>query len=660
MLIFKEILPRFARSHTALLAWRIVLLYIVLALCRAVFWWYNYPIIGAIPSDEWNMLIIGALRFDTVSILYANALLIVLSLVPLHLRERRWWQTILYYIYVIVNALLVVVINLADAVYFRYTQKRFTSDEIFFADNDNSIQLVFKFLGENLPLFFIGIALIALLAWAGRRKARPEPLFANHIAYYLCGTVILTLAILLSIAGIRGGFTRMTRPIAMSNAARYATDSGKANMLLSNPFCVIRTAGRDGQHIKYEHYFDSRTLDTIYSPVHRPDSTAVAPTRGLLKGRNIVVFVMESMSAEHSAHLSPALYADREVKGYTPFLDSLMQQGYCFERMYANGTRSIQALPAVLGSIPSFKKPFVLMPQSLAPTRQLPRIMGERGYSSAFFCGSRSGSMGFDAYAHSAGINRFFSREEYEEAHGNENFDGYWGTWDEPFLQYMGEVLGDGAQLPEPFFTTLFTLTSHHPFVVPDEYRDRLPQGLTLNHKCVAYTDNAFRCFFKRYADKEWFRRTVFVFVADHVSSEKFADATRAFPENHHIIGFIYTPDGALRGSCAEPVAQIDLMPPLLGLMGNTEPYFAFGRDIFGEPAAEPFVLCYDNEFEAATADRSLFFDEHRLTGIYDRADYKHERPLPETEADRSLTERIKAFIQQYYSHMERRSLLAK
>ena len=218
-------------------------------------------------------------------------------------------------------------------------------------------------------------------------------------------------------------------------------------------------------------------------------------------------------------------------------------------------------------------------------------------------------------------------------------------------------MLGNNATLPEPFFATLFTLSSHHPFVVPDAYRDRLPKGHTLNHKCVAYTDNAFRRFFERYRNEEWFARTVFVFVADHVSSEKFADATRAFPENHHIIGFIYTPDGALQGTCREPVSQIDIMPTLLHLAGNDKPYFAFGRDLFGEPVAEPFVLCYDNEFEVAEAERMLFFDEHRVTGIYDRTDFRHEQPLTATTADSTVVNRTKAFIQQYYMRMESNNL---
>ncbi len=118
----------------------------------------------------------GSLLFDTVSILYANALYIVLALLPLPLRVREHprWQSLLFWLYVSVNSVLLVALNLADAVYFRYTQKRFTADEIFFADNGNSPLLAMKFAAENWYLVLAGIALIGLLAWSygGRIVAR--------------------------------------------------------------------------------------------------------------------------------------------------------------------------------------------------------------------------------------------------------------------------------------------------------------------------------------------------------------------------------------------------------------------------------------------------------------------------------------------------------
>lgn len=111
---------------------RIVLLYIVLLLCRIVFYCYNYALIGPLGWQEVLTLAGGGLKFDTVSVLYANLLFIVLSLLPFHFRERSWYRRILFWYYAVINSLLIVAVNLADCVYFRYTQKRFTADEIFF------------------------------------------------------------------------------------------------------------------------------------------------------------------------------------------------------------------------------------------------------------------------------------------------------------------------------------------------------------------------------------------------------------------------------------------------------------------------------------------------------------------------------------------------
>ena len=631
-------MKRLLHTPLALLVWRIVLLYAVLMLCRTAFYLYNAAVLGPLTWAEAGPLLAGALKFDTASIIYADGAFILLSLLPLRLRERRWYRAVQFWYYVAVNAVLVAATNLADTVYFRYTQKRFTADEVFFADNDNSLQLVGKFMAENWYLVLLWIALIALLAWGYRRKVREESLFNRGWAYYIGNTAVLAAAVGLSIAGVRGGMTRMTRPITLSNATLYTADSGKANLILSNPFCILRTIGSAGS-VKYKKHFAPEELARRFTPVHQPgDSAAVN-----LAGRNVVVFIMESMSAEHSAYLCPEVYADREVKGFTPFLDSLMQNGLVFKRMYANGTRSIQAMPSVLGSIPSFRTPFVLMPQSLGESRQLPAMLADKGYATAFFCGSEHGSMGFGAYARSAGVERLVSREDYEARHGTEDFDGYWGIWDEPFLQFMGEEL---AATPEPFFATLFTLSSHHPFVVPEQYAATLPDGYTRIHKGVAYDDQAFRRFFHRFGGEEWFRRTIFVFVADHVSSEKFAEKTRSYPGNMHIVGFIHTPDGALQGEVREVTQQLDIMPTVLGLTGNTEPYFAFGRDVLNEPQRPRWSVSYDGKFRALTGEGTVVLDD---------SGYEVQECQATPAAD-SLMQSFRALIQQYYSHIERKS----
>lgn len=626
-------------SHTpaGMLLRRIALLYVVLMLCRCIFYLYNAELFGPLTGAGIGALLTGALKFDTASIVYADGLFVLLSLLPLHLRERRWYGSLLFGYYVAVNALLVVATNLADCVYFRYTQKRFTADEIFFADNENSARLLLKFMGENWPLVLSFLVLAALLAAGYGRKVREQSILNRGAAYYLGGTALLAAAAGLCIAGARGGMTRMTRPITLSNAMLYAPDGARANLILSNPFCILRTAGSGGS-VRHAEYYGPEELERLFTPVHSPaDSAAVD-----LSGRNVMIFIMESMSAEHSARLRPDLYAGREWAGFTPFLDSLMHEGLTFTKMYANGTRSIQAMPAVLGSIPSFKTPFVLMPQSLGRSRQLPAILAGRGYSTVFFCGSERGSMGFGAYARSAGIERLVSREEYEAAHGSGDFDGYWGIWDEEFLQFAGEEL---SRMPEPFFGTLFTLSAHHPFAVPRKYAASLPEGYTKIHKGAAYDDMAFRRFFERFGREEWFRRTIFVFVADHVSSEKFAPETREYPGNMHIMGFMYTPDGALQGEIKDPVQQLDIMPTLLGMLGCEEPYFAFGRDLLNEPDRPRWSVSYDGSFRAVTASGPVFFDDSAPGTISARDSSETGR----------MSAGLRALVQQYYTRIEQK-----
>lgn len=626
-------ISRLLHTPVVVLLGRLGLVYGMLMLLRVIFAVYNASLLGSFALSEAWPLLCGSLKFDTASIIYADGLFILLSLLPLHVRSKAWYRRMKLVCFVTLNTLLVAATNLADTVYFHYTQKRFTADEVFFADNSNSALLVGKFMAENWFLVLVFLALAWGLYAAYGRKIEEESLFEHSRAYYPVQLVVLVLAAGLSVGALRGGFTRMTRPITLSNATLYTPDSGKANLVLSNPFCILRTAGSGGK-IRYRKYFDEAELAAHFTPRHVPaDSAAVD-----LSGRNVVVFIMESMSAEHSAYLCPEVYADRRQKGFTPFLDSLMREGLCFKRMYANGTRSIQAMPSVLGSIPSFKVPFVLMAQSLGESRQLPAILRDMGYETAFFCGSEAGSMGFGAYARQAGVDRLVSREDYEARHGKEDFDGFWGIWDEKFLQFAGEEF---SRMREPFFASMFTLSSHHPFVVPEEYEGVLPEGYTKIHKGVAYDDMAFRKFCGRFSSEEWFQNTVFVFVADHVSSEKFAERTKTYPGNYHIIGFIYTPDGSLRGEITQVTQQLDIMPTILGLVGNREPYFAFGRDVLNEPERPAWSVSYEGRFRALTDDGVLSFDD--------------EEPLPKTD---SLTDRFKALVQQYYGHVERKHYL--
>lgn len=643
-------------SDVVVLFRRIAIVFLVLAITRVVFYLYNYDVIGDVAANEIPRLFKGTIIFDSVSFVYAYGLFVILSILPIRLREKSWYRQILFWYFSIITAV-VVALNLGDVVYFHYTGIRLTAADFIFAQNENTMSLVLRFMWENWYLFLVWVAIVVLSVWLYKHSGRPKTPIKNIWLYTGFNLAVMCFVILLNIAMVRGGgLSRYIRPVTLSNSMSYAQSVQKGNMILSNPFCILRTISNKG--IKYKKYFEPDLLGQVFTPYHYPekDTLVRVDNSTLVDKKNVVIFVLESFSAEHSGLLNPDLYPDGV--GYTPFLDSLMQEGYYFTRGYASGRKSLDALPSILASTPSLKKPFVTIPQGMGEGMQLPKILAEEGYSTIFFCGSPSGSMGFDAYANLTGIKSIYDKNSYDKAYpNNEDYDGWWGIWDEPFIDYMGEVL---SQTQQPFFSTTFTLTSHHPFVVPEEYQDILPEGKTKVHKPVAYTDNALRLFFEKYKGEEWFQNTIFIFSGDHVSSERFAEKTETEVGLKHIVLFYYTPDGSFKGKDNSVFQQTDVMPTTLGLLGYNQPYFAFGRDLIREDDREPMAVSYGYDFLIISDSLSMRFDEEKVVSVHLATDtlMQNNIALSEDHYQQKLENKLKAYIQQYYFHLEKKEYL--
>ncbi|HJE88969.1 LTA synthase family protein [Rikenella microfusus] len=659
-----ERLRPWLHNSITVLAWRLLIVYALLFLLRVIFYLLNTDTLGPMTRAEVPALVRGSLLFDTAGVCYCYCLFTVLSLLPLRARGRQWYRRLLFWTW-LVPGIVIVLTNLADTVYFHYAKKRVTVDELHFADNDNTGHILWKAAGENWYLVLIAIMLVWGMVQL-YRLVKPAPVrIRSGWAFVLTGSLMTLVSAVLLVGGMRGGLSHAIRPIAMSNAAQYALSPAKASVVLSNPFCILRTISN--KKISYVRYFpDERELAARFSPCRYPAADSLRHDRfGTQRGKNILIFVLESFSYEHSAYLNPELY--KGEASYTPFLDSLMREGYLFRRGYANGRKSIDALPSVLSSIPSFKTPFVVTPQSLGETRGLGRLLGEEGYSTWFFNGSENKSMGFVAYAKLSGVENARTREDYEAKMGRRDYDGYWGIWDGPFMQYMARELDT---VPKPFFATIFTLSSHHPFVVPEGYENMLPEGRTKVQRPVAYTDRSLRDFFDYARRQPWYENTLFVFTADHVSSEVYGDESKAPTGNSHIIFFLYTPDGSLRGDDPHVAQQIDLMPTLLGLTGYDKPYFAYGQDIFeiradsARVSERAFAINYLNEsFQWITDSTAMFFDEHEVTHLFDlERDPLERHNLIEqgAEPDTAQVERMKALLQTYYERLEKSDFVVR
>lgn len=648
-----EKIKKIIKNDFTVLILRLLPLYLVLLLTQIVFFWHNKSLLGALDVHSLPLMFVGALRFDTVSILYLNAPFIALSLLPFRFRARDWYQTMLKWIYLVANTLGLIVLNVADIFYYRYAFKRITMEEMhFFEENDNTSSIIFKEMGENWYLVIFAIALVVMLYFLYKAVKYHPTEFKKSWLYYPITTLVLGVSLIFWIFGARSSFDWKARPITLSTAAYFVSSTTQAPVVLSNPFCLFRLMGVHNDD--YVRYFEEDELESLFSPIHYPDSTYKAVFTGK---KNVVLFVLESFSREHSQYLAPELNPNG---GFTPFLDSLMREGMVFTHAYANGMKSIEALPSIMASIPSYRTPFPLMDGSMNEIEGLPSIFKQNGYSTYFFCGARTNQMGFEAFCKQAGVEHFFNRDDFEKINKEPNMANIWGVWDMPFLQFMARKMNE---IDTPFYVSVFTLTSHHPYDLPAEYSGKMPKGRTPQQPCVAYTDLSLRKFFETASKMPWYQNTLFIFVADHVSPQIAADETRTPRGRSSIIYFMFTPDHSLQGRYEQVTQQLDIMPTTLGLFGYQKPYFAFGRDVFNETNRYPIVAnCVEQTYQCITDSLSLYFDGQKSLFAYPVQDVFQKKNILNLsdKQQKSAENHLKAVLQTYYGQLKKGELKIK
>ena len=625
----------------------LLLAYAVYFLARVVYLLVNYSYFSqGLTYSHLLEMFGGGLVFDTSAILVTNIPYVVMMLFPLHLKETPIYQKLCRTVYLIINGL-ALAINLCDTVYFRFTMRRTTTTV--FGEFSNEGNLGSIFLTETLRHCYL-VVLFIIVVWAMYRLYRPTCLKPADYRWwhYDVATLLSLLALTpFVVAGIRGGFATAVRPITTSNANQYANRPVEAALVLNTPFSLYRTIGKD-VFVVPDYFADEQQLEAVYSPVHVPiDSVPMVK-------KNVVVLIVESFGREYIGALNRTLENSR-YKGYTPCIDSLISKSITFKYSYCNGRKSIDGMPSILSSIPMFVEPFFLTPASMNQVSGFASLLAGEGYETAFFHGAQRGSMGFQAFARSTGFKQYYGREDYEADSrfgGEADFDGTWAIWDEPFLQYYSAKM---SEMKQPFMTAIFTASSHHPFVIPEQYKDVYPEEGIAMHKCIRYTDMALGRFFRQASRQPWFKNTIFVLTSDHTNlSDHLEYQTDLGGFCSPII--IYEPGVTdLKPAILPKIAQqIDILPTVMARLHYPKPYFAFGIDVLNTPAEDTWAVNYLNGiYQYVKHDHVLQFDGIHTRGVYALSDsLMQHNLLGEHQHQAEMELELKAIIQQYMSRM--------
>jgi phosphoglycerol transferase MdoB-like AlkP superfamily enzyme len=618
---------------------RVLGMYLLFGLCRLFFVLFNADYFSYSDSARIIKWLWGGLVFDTVAILYVNMLLIVLATLPLKIRYKKWYQSMLSVIFVITNSIALAA-NIADIFYYPFTLTR-TTASVFrqFANESNLFSLFGKFLIDYWYGVILFIMLVVALVYLAGKTKTKGPSMLHGFIYYCYAFIWLAVAYTLFIGGVRGGYKHSTRPITLSNAGQYVKEPHEVNIVLNTPFCILKTL-EIKTFTRYT-FFTPDEADSLYPVIHAPRSD------GPMHKKNIVIIILESFGKEFTGFFNTDL--DSNYQSYTPFFDSLCNESLTFKYSYANGRKSIDIMPSVLVSIPSVVEPFILTECFSNHMQSLPFLLRQQGYHTSFFHGAPNGSMGYLAFANMIGIDMYYGMNEY----GNKNdFDGYWAIWDEEFFQYFAGQLN---HFPQPFQTTLFSASSHHPFLLPNRYTGKFPEGPHPINRCIGYTDMALRRFFETASEQSWFANTVFVITADHCQSQPQLDIYRSSTGSFEVPVVFYTPDGSLKGKDNRLIQQIDIMPVILGQLNYNKPYFAYGTDVVHSTGDNCVINYINGSYQLFYKDLVLIANDKETTGLFR---YKTDRILhynliKQAGAIQDTMEiKLKAFIQQYHNRM--------
>ena len=615
---------------------------LVWVICRILFFLCNYQLFNEVTLSDYFRILVYGLRFDLSGIVYVNGLFILLALMPIPAFHSKWGQRIIFTVFVVCNAA-ALFFNCTDNIYYRFIMRRSASDIfIKFVLGNDFIHMLPSIIIDYWFMILAWAGLCVFVAWSYRWFA-PFPEFSGRhffpSAYNLPALIIL---VAFSVLAVRGG--TQEKPIGIITASQMV-GSEKAALVLNTPFTIIRTWNK--KYLPQNGYFPEKELGNYFSPIRvypKPNES--------FKRMNVVIIIMESFGKE----LMGRPFGEQ---GMTPFLDSLSRQGLFFNQAYANGTNSMEAVPAITAAIPSLMPdPYITSAYANNRINSLASILKAEGYQTYFFHGGRNGTMGFDAFCRTSGYQHYLGRNEYPH---KKDYDGEWGVFDEPFFKFFADKLHESS---EPFFAVFFSLTSHHPYAIPKQYETQFPAENVPLYRTVRYADYSLEKFFTAARNMPWYRNTLFVITADHTAQPS-APFYKTRTGSYSIPLLFFSPaDKNLKGISGRITQQTDIMPTILDYLNYGKPFFGFGQSAFDKKGNGFAVNHREGTYQYVQDGYALESDgENVLRFHYYPSDRSSMTAGPDNRSSaplaKSMQDKCKALIQTYNRALEQNRMTA-
>lgn len=617
-------------EHLKVLGKKIAIALIAFTLCRLVFFLFYIPEFSNVNIS----LFCYGIRFDIVAISFLLAPSVLLDLAPFSFRNFDWYKKLSKTTYFI-GLFLGIALNMLDVGYFEYTLKRTTADLFgFISEGDDFWTLLPHYIIDFWYAYLLLGLFIFLVVKAHNKWCKNKILFYTYTKKdYIIHSFIFILSISFLLLGMRGGF--QYKPLGVINAGQYASVQN-IPIVLNTPFTIMKTLSSD--KIEVKNYYPEEKLPYIYSPEQYIQGN------GQFADKNIVIIILESFAKEYVGFLN-------NNYGYTPFLDSLMENSYVYTNAYANGQRSMESLPSILAGLPQLMNSSYIVSNYAGNNLDgLPKLLKRQGYNTSFYHGGANGTMGFNGFTKIIGIDNYYGLNEYPKNLKEKHYDGLWGVFDEPYLKYYADQLNTKK---EPFFSVVFTLSSHHPYTIPEKHKGKFDKGKLDIHESIGYTDFSLKQFLKKASKMKWFNNTVFVITADHSSLSETAYYKTKL-NRLAIPIMIYAPNTNFIGVDSSLFQQTDITATVLSHTTFSDSIITFGNN--PKNTDNKYIINFiSGNYQISYNNYFLIFDGEKSTNFYNtKTDSLLTKNIinklnkNELIIKNKMEKRVKATIQQY------------
>lgn len=488
----------------------------------------------------------------------------------------------------IVNLLLTFII-LADIIYFRYFQDIISITVLMqmsqLGDVGESVFALFSWMDFVFILDLI--IMLPLLVFYFRKTRKPK-----KFTSYLIPKILTALAVMFI------GYQLTSIPFnkAMENGGEWQFNKMISNMRIYNMTGLLGFHGTNLQRYIDDNYINKKEyteeeVARIEQWFEKKDTSATSPYSEMGKGKNVIIIQVEALQD---------FVINQKINGQeiTPYLNDLINnEAVYFPNFYEQTAlgRTSDAEFLLNTSLYPSAQGAAYMLYAENQYESLPNVLKSEGYSTNVFHSYQPSFWNRYLMYEQLGIDEFYSEGKFEEA---EKIG--WSLNDKDMLN---QALTEMIEMDSPFYSHIITLSSHHPFEIPEKYHELNVEGYTSYDSrhfrnylhSIHYVDQAIESFVEGLKRNDLWDDTVLLIYGDHstgLSADDSAfikftgadDKFSYFEANKNIPLIMHIPGEDAPQQFNYVGSQIDLAPTLVDILGiSPENRFWAGNNLWGE-----------------------------------------------------------------------------